>query len=180
MTVDGQTATGPDFDVITEGTLEVSTETSGSDMDSDGNTVTLDGEEDTAIESSGTISVSDLSEGEYVVGLTGVSDNCSVVGENPRTVTITAEETTSTTFSVSCEEAAINQIAFHTDRNGSIGTFDIYLMDADGSNQTALSINSNADLQPVISNDGTQIAFISDRGGDSEVYKVNIDENGRR
>jgi Tol biopolymer transport system component len=48
-------------------------------------------------------------------------------------------------------------------------------MDADGSNQTRLTINSASDGQPAWSPDGTQIAFTSDRSSGFQIYVMNVD-----
>ena len=53
-------------------------------------------------------------------------------------------------------------------------------MDADGSNQTRLTNNSAKDHEPVLSPDGTKIAFYSDRDGNDEVYVMNADGSHQR
>ena len=55
---------------------------------------------------------------------------------------------------------APNNIAFQSDRDGNE---EIYVMDADGSNQTSLTRSSAGDYNPARSRDGSQIAFHSDR-----------------
>ena len=44
---------------------------------------------------------------------------------------------------------------------------------ADGSNPTNLTNHSSSDFQPAWSPDGTQIAFVSQRGGNEEIYVMN-------
>jgi len=53
--------------------------------------------------------------------------------------------------------------------------FEIYIMNADGSNQTRLTNNPANDNWPSWSNDGTKIAFCSNRDGNLEVYVMNVD-----
>lgn len=48
-------------------------------------------------------------------------------------------------------------------------------MNADGSNQTRLTNNTEHDFQPAWSRDGTKIAFRSTRDGDEEIYVMNSD-----
>ena len=49
-------------------------------------------------------------------------------------------------------------------------------MNADGTGQTRLTNNPAADpIQPVWSPDGTKIALLSDRDGNSEIYVMNAD-----
>jgi Tol biopolymer transport system component len=62
-------------------------------------------------------------------------------------------------------------IVFTSDRDGND---EIYVMNADGSNQTRLTNNTANDWGPVWSPDGTKIAFVSNRGG-GEIYVMNAD-----
>jgi uncharacterized repeat protein (TIGR01451 family) len=55
------------------------------------------------------------------------------------------------------------------------GNQDIYLMDADGTNQTRLTTDPSSDIQPAWSPDGTKIAFVSGRFGDNQIYVMNAD-----
>ena len=84
------------------GDLTVSTTTTGSDLDPDGYTVTVDGNRSQAIATNGSVTFSGLSAGDHTVALSGVAGNCSVSGANPQTVSVPAGGTASTTFSVSC------------------------------------------------------------------------------
>jgi TolB protein len=53
--------------------------------------------------------------------------------------------------------------------------YEIYVMNADGSNQTRLTNNPASDGWPCFSPDGTKIAFESLRDGDFEIYVMNAD-----
>jgi TolB protein len=55
------------------------------------------------------------------------------------------------------------------------GNYEIYLMNADGSNPINLTNNPANDLQPVWSPDGQHIAFSSDRDGHLEIYVMKAD-----
>jgi len=72
-----------------------------------------------------------------------------------------------------------SQIAFTSDRDGkemkSWLNDEIYVMNADGSNQTRLTDNSDYDRLPSWSPDGSQIAFTSGRDGNYEIYTMNPD-----
>jgi Tol biopolymer transport system component len=64
------------------------------------------------------------------------------------------------------------KIAFISYRDGNE---EIYLMNADGTEQTNLTRNSADDGLPVWSPDDSRIAFVSDRSGELDVYVVNAD-----
>ncbi len=56
--------------------------------------------------------------------------------------------------------------------------FDIYVMNADGSDQTNLTNSQADDMLPVWSPDGTRIAFASDRDRNFDIYVMNADGSG--
>jgi Tol biopolymer transport system component len=68
------------------------------------------------------------------------------------------------------------KIAFNADRGISE---EIYVMNADGTGQTALTSNTAADIQPAWSPDGSRIAFASNRDGDYEIYAMQSDGSGQ-
>ena len=68
------------------------------------------------------------------------------------------------------------QITFDSDRDGD---FEIYVMDADGSNEQ-LTFNSSVDEYPAWSPDGAQIAFDSNRDGDHEIYVMDADGSNQQ
>ena len=68
-------------------------------------------------------------------------------------------------------------IAFVSERDGNE---EIYVMNADGSNQRNISNNSSADRAPAWSPDGTQIAFVSNRDGNFQIYVMNADGTNLR
>ena len=67
-------------------------------------------------------------------------------------------------------------IAFMSDRDGD---YDIYVMNADGSDVVQLTYNDDWDGWPSWSPDGRRIAFVSYRDGDdTEIYVMNADGSG--
>ncbi len=64
------------------------------------------------------------------------------------------------------------KIAFTSFRDGN---GEIYVMGADGTNQTRLTNNTETDAHPAFSPDGTKIAFTSARDGNSEIYVMGAD-----
>src|SRR6266700_5271958 len=67
-------------------TLAVSTSTSGSDLDPDGYTVTVDGSVSQSIGTNGLATFIGLAVGNHTVLLSRVARNCTFSGSNPRTV----------------------------------------------------------------------------------------------
>ena len=87
-------------------TLVVSTSTTGSDLPAGYTVITDGGEQSQPIGTNDTVVFPDLAAGDHTVELSGVPANCTVSGDNPRTVTIPDGGSASTTFDVSCAGAA--------------------------------------------------------------------------
>ena len=94
------------------GDLNVTTSTTGSNLDPDGYTVTLDGTDSRSISNNGSVTYTGLSAGSHSVTLSGAAANCTVSGGTSRTVTVSAGATASTSFAVSCAAAPATQLAF--------------------------------------------------------------------
>jgi hypothetical protein len=84
------------------GTLQVTTTTTGEDLDPDGYRVRVDEATGQPIGLNATLSVPNLAAGEHSVRLVNVAANCTVAGENPRIVTILAGATAQVSFAISC------------------------------------------------------------------------------
>ena len=70
-----------------------------------------------------------------------------------------------------------SKIAFVSNEDGNQ---EIYVMNADGSNPTRLTNNSDVDFLPAWSPDGTSIAFVSRIGeGNFEIYVMDADGSAR-
>ena len=70
------------------------------------------------------------------------------------------------------------RIAFVSSRNA-FGN-EIYVMNADGSNQQRLTETPHDNIQPSWSPDGERIAFVSSRDGNFEIYMMNADGKNQR
>lgn len=136
------------------GRLEVSTATTGSAVDSDGYTVVLNRVHFRPIGVRDTIAVAELSVGEYDVELTGLANNCGVVGENPATTSLARGQTTRIDFTIACPPFH-DHIAF----NGADGH--IYVVNSDGSNRVSVTKDLAPEPRYAIdwSPDGTRLMF---------------------
>jgi tol-pal system beta propeller repeat protein TolB len=75
-------------------------------------------------------------------------------------------------YSYSSGTSGAGRIAFVSGRDGD---YEIFVMDADGRNQTQLTNNSSNDKDPAWSPDGRRIAFESYRDGDYEIFVMDTD-----
>src|SRR4051812_36532299 len=92
---------GEDVGPPAPGTLEITTSTSGPEPDADGYSVQIDTGSMQPIGVEATITSAQVTPGPHTVQLGEIADNCSVAGDNPRTITVTAGETTTVGFTVS-------------------------------------------------------------------------------
>jgi Tol biopolymer transport system component len=68
-------------------------------------------------------------------------------------------------------------IAFYSERDGNT---EIYVINADGTNERRLTNNSAADETPAWSPNGEQIAFVSTGNGNEDIYVMNADGSDQR
>lgn len=181
------------------GTLRLTARTSGDTLDPDGYTVRLAdadsasgradaaGARDTtfALAAEGSVAVGDLSAGAYRVRLEGVARNCALQGPDPRDVTITAGDTASTTFEVTCEPALLDRIVFVSERDGDPPDVnqELYAVAPDGGGLARLTHSEEGytldrDWMPLVSPQGLRVAFVSMRDGNEEIYVVRADGSG--
>ena len=64
------------------------------------------------------------------------------------------------------------KIVFETWRDGNS---EIYVMNADGSNQTNITNHNADDRYPAWSPDGKKIAFVSNRSGYNQIYVMEVE-----
>jgi hypothetical protein len=91
--------TGP-----TEGSILIAANTTGSDFDPNGYTVSVNNGQANVIGVLDTVYVTDLEPGDYQVSLAGLANNCTTEpGTNPQVAAVVAGDTVSVNFEVACE-----------------------------------------------------------------------------
>lgn len=88
-------------DIPSMGFIEVTTIAEGADLVPDSFTVQIDGSRSGAVAPRGTFLIKALPRGDYMVGLSGGENACRF-SANPRRVSVTPNETATTTFLVWC------------------------------------------------------------------------------
>jgi hypothetical protein len=86
----------------TTGEIHIAVSMTGPDLDTDGLTVSVDGRPGLILATILPITIQKLAPGTHTVRLDGAADNCTVNGENPRTVTVVAGLTTTVEFALIC------------------------------------------------------------------------------
>jgi hypothetical protein len=130
------------------GSLEVTFSIGGPSTDADGYTVTLDGADRDPLGVSAAVTLTGLTPGSHVVGLSGVAANCQVTEDNPRTVTIIAGASTTVAFSVTCAEPPpdAGTLRITTVTTGPDPDPDGYAFAIDGGSSQPIGVNSVATL----------------------------------
>ena len=130
--------------------LRISTATSGVETDPDGYGVSIDGQASRPIGVNATLTVDEMSDGQYTVELSGIAGNCAVSGENPISVSVAAGSTANVAFVITCSANA-GSIEVSTTTSGD-GTdpdgFTLLLDGADRGTIAVSAISSIAGLAP--------------------------------
>jgi len=154
----GSDTTGPGVQSQT-GLIQVSTSTSGVDLDPDGYAATLDGGAERAIGPNGVTTFSDVAVGSHQVALTGLADNCSVSGDNPGTVAVAGGETAQVSFLVSCEVPQIGSLEVTTTVTNNFDP-DGFMVNVAGVGQGSVDVDGRATFDDLAS--GSQLVELQD------------------
>ena len=143
---------------------------SGSVTGADGVTVTLSGSAsgNQVVNSGGSYSFTVAESGTYTV--TPSKAGYTFTQASQTFTNVTANQIQN--FTVEEITPSGGRIAFSSDRDGN---YEIYVMDADGSNKQRLTNNPADDKSPSWSPDGSNIAFASYREGNNEIYVMDAD-----
>jgi WD40-like Beta Propeller Repeat len=161
---------------VAAGALRVTAVTTGVDLDPNGYTISVDGQQVGAVASNAVATASPLAAGTRNVSLGDISSNCAVTGTNPQSVMIPVHDTARVTFQVSCVPA--QKIAFVAIDGG--GGAVLAVMLPDGSGEAILTQGPN-DYEPAWAPDRTKIAFTKYdcvNAFCAEVWVVNADGTG--
>jgi WD40 repeat protein len=112
------------------GSITVVTSTGGSDPDPDGYGVAVDGKSAPAIGVNASLTVDDLSSGTHLIALSGIAQNCTLSGGNPRAVEVRPGEATRVTFELDCPGPSL-EIVVRTHTTGFGTDSDGYLVSLD-------------------------------------------------
>src|SRR5205814_7342387 len=132
------------------GSLRVTTSTSGDNPDTDGYTATVDGTTSQSIASNSSTGVTftGLSVSSHTVELTGVAANCTVSGGASHTVNVTAGQTTTEPFSISCT-ATTGTLNVTTSTSGGSPDPNGYTFTVDGGASQPIQTNQTIPLTGV-------------------------------
>jgi Tol biopolymer transport system component len=129
------------------------------------------------------VSIIGLPEGEVTVELEDVQANCSLSGESSRTVSVAPGEDVTVQYQVTCTPPpGLGSVRLVYSKGGSATLFsyvefdrsDLWAMNADGSDRRQLTTGMHGDFWPLVSPDGSRIAF--SRGLPARAYVM--DANG--
>src|SRR5947208_329065 len=130
------------------GNIAVKAATTGSSLDANGYTVTVDViAQSKSIPTNGSVTFSGVVPGVATVSISGVASNCTVSGGNLRVVTVPPGGTVSTTFSISCAPTGptTGSLSVTTATSGASGDLDPdgYTVTLDGTTSRAIGINAS-------------------------------------
>jgi WD40 repeat protein len=199
----------------TTGALQITTVTTGAELDPDGYVLAGDSIPQRPITANGTVTLTGLSPGTRSVFLTGIAGNCALTGANPRVVEITAGATMLVTFELACSRTGSVTVTATT--TGVALPYG-YAVAVDNTEGEAIAVNgtvtfgglvagshlvtlsgvavncgyAGANPQPVTVVGGDtaavffavtcgpfpELAFVSARDGNSEIYLINAAGTG--
>jgi Tol biopolymer transport system component len=157
----------------TTGSLTITTSTSGTSPDPDGYTITLDGTDHGALGVNNTVTLDGIAAGDHAVGLSGVTGNCQVQGDNPRTVTLTAGASAAAAFAINCAAPPANagSLRIITSTTGADPDPDGYAFTVDGGSSQPIGISAMATLANVAA--GSRSVRLSGLAGNCSVQGTN-------
>lgn len=157
-----------------DGALEVTVTTLGTDFPA-AFRLELSGNIESDVAPNGVYRADALVPGRYTVTLANLPANCVTATENPRTVTVEADDTVAIFFTVSCLQTGVAMV-FETDRDGNL---DLYGTSLEGFVQPLVqSLFPDFGLTNAVS-DPSMLAFTRSLSAtDADVFMVRADGTG--
>jgi hypothetical protein len=93
------------------GSIQVTAVTTGGSVDPDGYRISADGGNVQDLGINGSRTITGLAPGTHTVELTGKASNCTVAGDNPRSVTVLAGQAVTVSFAITCA-ASVSPLNF--------------------------------------------------------------------
>jgi Tol biopolymer transport system component len=147
----GSSAPSNEVDVIVPpppvGSIEVTTATTGLELDPDGYFVTVDGMEQTAAALNGMLAFTEVI-GDHSVALTGMAPNCVVDGTNPRTATVAEGIATRIDFAITCYPGGTLQVTSVT--TGTDPDPDGYTVTVDGGPSATVAASGTTSISSLL------------------------------
>ena len=123
----------------TSGALRASVSTAGGDLDLDGYAVAVDTFPSQPIGVNQAVVIPELPTGAHDVQLSGVAQNCTLAGQNPRSVSVITADTVETTFAVTCRATGVQVTTITA---GLDVDLDGYAVAVDGGSPQAIGVNA--------------------------------------
>jgi Tol biopolymer transport system component len=144
----------------TTGTLQFTVTTTGTDIDADGFSISVDGGAAQPLPANGSFSWTGAG-GSHTLAITGVAFNCDLTAPPP-SAPITVGVVTPVVIQASCAPFLRNAIVYLSD---AYGFSEVMVMRADGSRPQRLTTDQAVYAVPAVSPDGQSIAVASRVGG---------------
>ena len=135
------------------GVLEISTSTTGENLDADGYDISVDDAAPRILPATGVVAVPDLPAGQHRLLLAGLAPNCEVAGENPRTAVVAVGDTARILFAIDCRGPAALRVT--TSTTGRSLDFDGYTLSVDAGPSVAIPFGDAATLIGITPGDHT-------------------------
>ena len=148
----GLSCGGGDVQAPATGSIEITIVTSGSEPDADGYSISIDQGAETAIATDATMRRDDVDPGDHAVHLGGLAANCTIAGENPRTISVAAGETARVDFQLTCS-ATTGSLQVTASTTGPSSDPDGYSITVDGTDRGSVGPNASVTVDAVASGD---------------------------
>ncbi len=126
-----------------QGSIKASNTTTGTDLDSDGYSVSVDGGTARTMTTNGNTTFNNVAVGtrSVAIDVSSVQANCSVTSANPTPASVTFGDTASASFTISCDPNVGSIQATTTSSGTNIPS--TYTVDYDGTNSTSIDSTSS-------------------------------------